>query len=87
MGIAKGFTEPTDRVKRLKKRIIDATPTVEADRAELITEAYRKHEKEAPVMRIAHANEHILNNIPITIRPDELIVGSATITDLSLIHI
>lgn len=81
MGIAKGFTEPTDRVKRLKQRIIDATPTVEADRAELVTEAYRAHEKEAPVMRIAHANEHILNNIPITIRPDELIVGSATLTD------
>ena len=81
MGIAKGFTEPTDRVKRLKQRIIDATPTVEADRAELITEAYRAHEKEAPVMRIAHANEHILNHIPITIRPDELIVGSATLTD------
>lgn len=42
MAIAKGFSEPTDRIKKLKARIIDAMPTVEADRAELLTEAYKK---------------------------------------------
>ena len=26
--IAKGFTEPTERVKRLKRAIVDATPYV-----------------------------------------------------------
>ena len=31
--IEKGFTEPTDRVKRLKKMIVEARPMVETYRA------------------------------------------------------
>lgn len=81
MAIAKGFSEPTDRIKKLKARIIDAMPTVEADRAELLTEAYKKYEGATPVIRNARANEAIFNGIPVTIRPGELIVGALTVTD------
>ena len=42
--IAKGFSEPTDRVKRLKKMIVDAVPQVEAERATLVTQAYKENE-------------------------------------------
>jgi len=76
--IAKGFSEPTERVKRLKKAIIDATPYVEEDRALLVTESYKQTEGLPPVMRRAKAAEHIFNNLPVTIHEDELIVGSIT---------
>lgn len=43
--LAKGFTQPTDRIKALKNAIYDATPTVEADRAELITASYKENRR------------------------------------------
>ena len=39
--IAKGFTEPTDRVKALKKEIVEAMPVVETERAVLVTDMYK----------------------------------------------
>ncbi len=53
-------------------------PQIEADRAVLLTESYMQTEGEPIVVRRAKAFKNILDNIPITIRPDELIVGSAT---------
>ena len=76
--IAKGFSEPTERVKRLKKAIVDAIPYVEDDRAILVTESYKQTEGLSPVMRRAKAVEHIFNNLPVTIHDDELIVGAIT---------
>ena len=40
--IAKGFTEPTERIKRLKKAFVAAVPEVESERAVLVTESIRK---------------------------------------------
>lgn len=76
--LAKGFTQPTDRVLRLKKMIVDAVPHVESERAVLITESYKETEGLSPIMRRARAVEKIFNNLPITIRDDELIVGAIT---------
>lgn len=76
--IEKGFSKPTERVLRLKKMIVDAIPYVEADRAVLVTESYKETEGLAPIMRRAKAVEKIFNELPITIRDDELIVGSIT---------
>ena len=42
--IAKGFTEPTERIKRLKKAFVAAVPEVESERAVLVTESYRETE-------------------------------------------
>lgn len=76
--IAKGFSEPTERVKRLKKMIVDAIPYVESERAVLVTESYKETEGLSPILRRAKAVEKIFNNLPITIREDELIVGAIT---------
>ncbi|MEG0961306.1 MAG: glycyl radical protein [Lachnospiraceae bacterium] len=76
--IAKGFTEPTERVKRLKRAIVDATPYVESERAVLVTDSYKETEGLAPIMRRAKAAEKIFNNLPITIHEDELVVGAIT---------
>lgn len=76
--IAKGFTEPTERVKRLKRAIVDAIPYVESERAVLVTESYKETECLSPIMRRAKAAEKIFNNLPITIHDDELVVGAIT---------
>lgn len=76
--LAKGFTEPTERVKRLKRAIVDATPYVESERAVLVTESYKETEGLSPIMRRAKAAEKIFNNLPITIHDDELVVGAIT---------
>lgn len=77
--IARGFTEPTDRVKRLKKQIVEATPVVETERAELVTEIYRDTEDLPPILRRAKVVENLFNNMHVTIRDDELIVGTTTV--------
>ncbi len=76
--IAKGFSKPTKRVERLKKMIVEAVPYVESERAVLITESYKETEGLSPILRRAKAAEKIFNNIPVTIREDELIVGAIT---------
>ena len=76
--LSKGFSQPTERVIRLKNMIVDAVPHVESERAVLATEAYQETEGLSPIMRRAKVAEKIFNNLPITIREDELVVGSIT---------
>lgn len=76
--IERGFSKPTERVVRLKNEILNATPYVESERAVLVTEAYKATEGMPYIMRRAKAAEMIFNNLPVTIRNDELIVGAIT---------
>lgn len=71
--------EKTARIGRLIEHLFATPPEIEADRGVLITESYRATEGEPIVTRRSKAFLHILENIPITIRPEELIVGSASI--------
>lgn len=70
--------ERTDRIGRLIDALFDHMPEIEADRAILLTESYRATEGEPIITRRAKAFAHICENLPITIRDEELIVGSAT---------
>ncbi len=69
----------TERIPRLVADLYARMPEIESARARLITESYRATEDKPIIMRRALAFEHILDNIPIIIRKDELIVGSTTI--------
>ncbi|MBU3216119.1 glycyl radical protein [Clostridium estertheticum] len=73
-----GFSKPTKRVEALKEQILSAVPCIEVDRALLITESFKETEGKSIVVRRAKALEKILNEIPIIIRAEELIVGSLT---------
>lgn len=66
------------RIPKLISALYDHMPEIEADRAVLLTESYKKTEALPVITRRAMAFAHILKHIPITIREDELIVGSAT---------
>lgn len=68
----------TDRIKRLISNLFEQMPQIETERAVLITESYKATENLPIIKRRALAFRHILENIPITIREDELIVGSNT---------
>lgn len=69
----------TDRITRLVEHLYKKMPEIESARAILLTESYKATENEPIVIRRAKAFEHILKNIPIIIRDEELIVGSTTI--------
>ena len=80
--MAKYYTEEipkTERIPRLVAHLYAKMPEIESARAKLITESYKATEDKPIVMRRALAFEHILDNIPIIIRKDELVVGSSTI--------
>ena len=79
---AKYHSEPTkksERITRLVENLFKKMPEIEASRAVLLTESYQQTENEPIELRRAHAFEHILDNIPVIIREEELIVGSQTI--------
>ena len=69
----------TDRITRLVDHLFATKPQVESDRAVLLTESYKETENLPIIKRRSKAFRHILENIPVTIRPDELIVGSSTV--------
>lgn len=66
------------RIQNLVDQLFEKLPEIESDRAVLLTESYKESEGQPIILRRAKAFSHILRNIPITIRKDELIVGSAT---------
>ncbi len=68
----------TDRIRRLIDNLFAEMPQIETERAVLVTESYKATENLPVIKRRALAFRHILENLPITIREDELIVGSNT---------
>ena len=69
----------TARIDRLIATLFAKMPEIEPARAKLITESYKETENEPMIIRRAKAFAHILENIPIIIREDELVVGSTTL--------
>ena len=69
----------SSRIPKLIKTLYAKMPVIESARAKLITESYKATEGQPVITRRAEAFAHILRNIPIIIRDNELIVGSSTI--------
>jgi len=64
------------RVERVRKALMEITPSICAERALLLTESYRLSEGEPFVLRKAKALKNILANMSIYIEDDQLIVGN-----------
>ncbi|MCB7342461.1 glycyl radical protein [Blautia obeum] len=69
----------SSRIPKLVEALYAHMPVIESARAKLITESYKATEGQPTITRRAEAFAHILRNIPIIIRDNELIVGSSTI--------
>ncbi len=70
--------EKTERIPKLIEHLFEKMPQIEAERAVLLTQSYKETEGQPIYLRRAKAFAHILEGLPITIRPLELIVGSNT---------
>ena len=79
MGELKFTLKKSPRIDRLIAHLFERMPEIEPYRAELVTESYQQTEALPIIKRRSAAFRHILENIPIVIRPDELIVGSNSI--------
>jgi pyruvate formate-lyase/glycerol dehydratase family glycyl radical enzyme len=66
------------RVEKLRWRIIEAPQEVCIERARYLTESMSLHWDKHPLTRMSLAFEHILKNIRVIIRDDEVIVGCRT---------
>jgi formate C-acetyltransferase len=68
----------TDRVERLRNRIVEAPREACVERARYLTRSMSAHWDEQPLIRMSLALEHVLENISVIIREDELVVGCRT---------
>ncbi len=78
----KYYSQPvakSQRIDKLKDALFQEKPRLEADRVVILTESYQKSENEPMIKRRAHAFRDICEKLPITIRDNELIVGSNSI--------
>ncbi len=80
--IASGRKSISGQMSKRVERIFDAVrgygdPRLTLDRALLFTESFKLTENQPMTLRWAKALKHIAENIPVTIFPDELIVGRA----------
>ena len=75
----KYIIEKSSRIKGLIDTLYEKMPEIESARGKLVTESYKMTENLPIIRRRSHAFAHILKSIPIVIRENELIVGSATV--------
>lgn len=68
----------TERVRRLRERIIDAPREVCIERARYLTQSMAANWGKHPLTRMSMALEHVLDSINVIIREGELIVGCRT---------
>jgi len=69
-------TDVSERIAKLKERILSAVPTVCTERARFYTEAYREHENTPVILKRAFALEKTLKGMTVFIDDGELIVGN-----------
>jgi len=75
--------ETSPRIQKLIDGLFSTPPQIEAERACLITESYKSTEALPMVLRRAKALEHILGNMTLVIRDEELVVGNLTVAPCS----
>ena len=66
---------PYSRTNKILRRVHTYPDTIDSKRALLITEAFKKHENDAPIIKAANVLSYLLHNLPIDVYDDELVVG------------
>ncbi len=66
----------TERIKKAKDKYINAKPAISYERARIWTESYKNSEGKPADIRRATAFRDVCGQLPVTIFPGELIVGS-----------
>jgi len=69
----------SERHARIRKRLVESEREIDVVRARLATEAYRQSEGKPMPLRRAAMMLHLVRNMPISIDPDEVIVGNRSL--------
>lgn len=72
-------TRPTERVRRIKERLLGNERQIDIERARHTTESYRQTEGEPMPIRRAKMVLHLVRNMSIAIHPDDIIVGNRSL--------
>jgi len=67
------------RITRLKSHLFESKREISLERALLYTQSYKQTEGEHTLIRRAKATAFVMDNVDISIRQDELIIGNRTI--------
>ena len=70
------FGDLSPRLHRFREEVLEKKPYICAQRALLVTESYKQHINQPPVMKRALMLKNILENMSIYIEEDTLIVGN-----------
>ncbi|MBF7095618.1 glycyl radical protein [Alkalibacter mobilis] len=70
------FRPVTERIKLMRRLVRDRVISVDAERVELITQAYKKYEKVPPSIKIPLATSEICANMTCRVEDFEIIVGN-----------
>ncbi len=70
------FGELTERMKIFREEVLDEKPHIDAERAILVTESYKKNQNQPPVMKRALGLKNILENMTIYIEKNSLLAGN-----------
>ncbi len=65
----------TQRIKRLRERVMSQPYRIDTERALIITESYKNHEHEPIAMKRAIALKDILENMTLSLEDDDLLMG------------
>ncbi len=66
----------TERIRKLRKELLNCQDKYCTERARLVTEAYRQNRNKPYILQRAYAYSHILENCTIYIRDGELLAGN-----------
>ncbi|KJY82925.1 formate acetyltransferase [Vibrio galatheae] len=69
----------TPRIERLKSALFESQREISLERALLYTQSHKTTQGEHTLIRRAKATAHVLDNVAISIRDDELIAGNRTV--------
>jgi len=72
-------TRPTERVARIKERLLHNEREIDVERARYTTQSYKETEGQPIPIRRARMLLHLVRRMNITIEPDELIVGNRSL--------
>ena len=70
------FGALTERMQAFREETLDQKPYIDAERAVLVTDAYKANQHQPPVMKRALGLKNILENMSIYIEDKTLIVGN-----------
>lgn len=70
------FGTLTERMHRYREAVLDKKPYIDAERAILATEAYKKHQNKPSNLKRAYMLQNILENMTIYIEDESLIAGN-----------